>query len=515
MANLLQRLTGRGREERDISTLDDYIAATGGMAHGVNSIEQTLTGSRERVGSNFAGLAAGAHGGDSIVFTCMQIRAEVFSSVRFRYQRLRDGKPADMFGAPDLRILERPWPGGTTQDLLARMIQDADLAGNSFWVRDRLSRDTPELVRLRPDWVDIVVEKRMLGGGQLGWRKLGYVYTEGGRSSGNDGVAFLVDEVAHFMPIPDPLASFRGMSWLTPVIREIEADLTMTRHKRKFFENGATPNMVITHPQGATREKILDFQKRLDAEMAGTDNAYRTLNLYPGADATLVGKDLKSVDFKAVQGAGETRIAAAAGVPAVIAGFSEGMQGSSLNAGNYGQARRRFADGTMHPLWQNGSGSLAPLVTDFRDARLWYDAADVPFLREDEADAADIAQTRAETMTSLIQAGYTPDSVALAVEADDFRLLKHSGLYSVQLQKLDGSDGPGGTSGGAGGSGAVAKQRDVAETLQKIYLAVGSVITPDEAREIANKAGADLEVPGPFDATPPDDSTPPDQGEQP
>jgi HK97 family phage portal protein len=35
-------------------------------------------------------------------------------------------------------------------------------------------------------------------------------------------------------------------------------------------------------------------------------------------------------------------------------------------------------------------------------------------------------------------------------------------------------------------------QRDVAETLQKIYLAVGSVITVDEAREIANAAGADL-----------------------
>jgi HK97 family phage portal protein len=41
------------------------------------------------------------------------------------------------------------------------------------------------------------------------------------------------------------------------------------------------------------------------------------------------------------------------------------------------------------------------------------------------------------------------------------------------------------------------KQRDLAETLQKIYLAVGTVITTEEAREIANAAGGDLALPGP------------------
>jgi phage portal protein BeeE len=51
-------------------------------------------------------------------------------------------------------------------------------------------------------------------------------------------------------------------------------------------------------------------------------------------------------------------------------------------------------------------------------------------------------------------------------------------------------------------AGAV-KQRDVAETLQKVYLAVDSVITSDEARQIANKAGADLPVPGPDFGTQP------------
>ena len=52
------------------------------------------------------------------------------------------------------------------------------------------------------------------------------------------------------------------------------------------------------------------------------------------------------------------------------------------------------------------------------DIRLWYDADDVPFLREDEKDAAEIAKVRAETISTLITAGYEPDSVVAAVDAD-------------------------------------------------------------------------------------------------
>jgi phage portal protein BeeE len=162
-------------------------------------------------------------------------------------------------------------------------------------------------------------------------------------------------------------------------------------------------------------------------------NAYKTLHLYPGADATVVGSDLRSVDFRQVQGAGETRIAAAAGVPPVIVGLSEGLQAATYS--NYAQARRRFADGTIHPLWQNAAGSLEALATSpGDDVRLWYDASDVPFLREDEKDAAEIASTQANTINSLVTAGYTPTSAVAALEASDWRLLEHSGLYSVQLQ---------------------------------------------------------------------------------
>ena len=55
------------------------------------------------------------------------------------------------------------------------------------------------------------------------------------------------------------------------------------------------------------------FAELMEDRHTGAENAYKTLHLYPGADVTVVGSNLKDVEFKAVRGAGETRIAAAAG----------------------------------------------------------------------------------------------------------------------------------------------------------------------------------------------------------
>ncbi|UYL86857.1 portal protein [Gordonia phage RavenCo17] len=436
-------------------TMDDYAelfnsftfsGLSYGLGTGIGGIQQTLAGeTTERAANNFVGLAQGAYAANGVVFSCMLVRQLLFSSVRFRWQRLRDGKPSDTFSTPALGVLERPWVGGTTQDMLSRLEQDASLAGNSYWFRDGSS-----LVRMRPDWVDVIVAPRMLadGRGQIGWRKVGYVYTPNGGAQGEEPVGLLADEVAHYAPIPDPLANYRGMSWLTPILREIQADHAMTRHQRKFFDNGATPNLVIKHAQGASEDKVKRWVEQFTDNHQGIENAYKTLQIYPGADVTVVGSNLKDIDFKDVRGGGETRVAAAAGVPPVIVGLSEGLAAATYS--NYGQARRRLADGTAHPLWQNMAATMENIIPrPGDDVRLWYDADDVPFLREDEKDAAEIQKTRAATISSLITAGYTPESAVAAVNADDFRLLKHTGLYSVQLREPGSEDKPDTTPGAA------------------------------------------------------------------
>ena len=41
---------------------------------------------------------------------------------------------------------------------------------------------------------------------------------------------FDVNEIIHWAPLPDPEAEYRGMSWITPVIREVMGDTGMTLH---------------------------------------------------------------------------------------------------------------------------------------------------------------------------------------------------------------------------------------------------------------------------------------------
>lgn len=423
---------------REITSIEDYIAAIAEaqfFGQPIPGVTQTLhPQAAEQAPADFAGMSRRMFGSSSVVFACLLARLSVFSQARIQYQRLRAGRPTTLWGDASLAIMERPWEGGTTADLLAKMITDADLAGNAYVT----NRFPGELTRLRPDWVDIILEPRVVRDEfsedlfTLGWRKIGYAYYEDGARH-EDPTILLPSEVAHFAPIPDPTATYRGMSWLTPVIREQLADSAMTEHKTRFMRNAATPNIVIKHAPQVTPAQAKLFKAALDEEYAGPDNAGKTMHIGGGADLTVVGRDMQQIDLRAVQGAGETRIAAAAGTPPIIVGLSEGLQSATYS--NYGQARRRFADGTLHPLWTNAAGSLAQIMPTPPGSRLWYDVRDVPFLREDSKDAASIAFTQAQTIRTLVDGGFEPDSVVEAVVAQDMSLLVHTGRLSVQLQQ--------------------------------------------------------------------------------
>jgi hypothetical protein len=143
---------------------------------------------------------------------------------------------------------------------------------------------------------------------------------------------------------------------------------------------------------------------------------------------------MQQMDFAAMQGRAEVRICIAGGVPATVVGVSEGLQGSSLNAGNFGSAMRHFADITMRPLWRNVAGSLESIVPPPTGSRLWYDDRDIPALKDDIKDAAAVLAQQAQAMRSLIDSGFEADSVIEAITSGDMTQLKHTGLFSVQLQ---------------------------------------------------------------------------------
>src|SRR6185437_4120112 len=158
--------------------------------------------------------------------------------------------------------------------------------------------DDARLVRLRPDWVTIISEVVAVIGGGTYRNKIGY-WWEPPKSVLDQGKGFFVPEaeVAHWAPIPDPAANFRGMSWLTPVYRDVNADSAMIQHKIKYFQNNASPNVLIRYSQKLQPSTIDSIRERMAARYGGVDNAFKTLVLDQGADLTIVGNSLAEIDF--------------------------------------------------------------------------------------------------------------------------------------------------------------------------------------------------------------------------
>lgn len=404
------------------------------------------TPTQELIENDFEGYVEGAYKRDGVIFGCIDRRQQVFSQARFQWREFRNGRPGDLFGSSELSLLENPWPNGTTGELLAYMEIVASLTGNAYLTttdeRGRIGNASAgkpgrRIAKMRPDWTTLVIDAPSGDPWQVDARVVAYLYRpQGGGGDPSRALTLLPSEVVHWSPKPDPMARFRGMSWLTPILREIESDTSATQHKLNYFRNAATPALVVKGIKAADRTQFNAIVDMLEDRHAGSANAFKTLYLTDGTDAAPLSHDLKQLDFKAVQGAGETRITLAAGVPSVILGNSEGLAGSSLNAGNFQAARRLFVDTTIRDLWAKVCPALQTLVPPPRPGvSLWYDSRDIPFLREDAKDDAEIRQMNASALNTMIMAGWLPDAAVEYLRTNDLsHLLKqHSGRYSVQL----------------------------------------------------------------------------------
>jgi phage portal protein BeeE len=438
---LLERISAARVEQRYSADTyySDYIQPFmyGGNQYtvGGHGLVQTLAGNRaSEIVSSLPGYAAALRACPP-AWAAEMVRALVLSQARFTFRNLpSSSKARSTFGTRELGVLERPWPRATTGELIARMEWHAGLAGNAFVYRQ------PNRLRvLRPDWVAILYGSHQEpedAAHALDGQLIGYVYQNGGLYSSSYGIQTLLPaDVAHWSPIPDPEAAGVGQSWITPAIKDMQGDRMASEHKVRFFENGATPNLVIKGIPAATKTQFDELVAMMEEKHSGIANAYRTLYLTAGADAAVVGSNLAELDMKSVNGASETRIAFLSRVHPVILGIAEGLAGSSLNAGNFGMARRIWADTWIYPTLQDLSACLGTIIKVPSDAELWFDVGDMPILREDAKDAADIEHVKMQGITQYVREGFTAESAVAAVHAQDVRLLKHTGRLSVQLQR--------------------------------------------------------------------------------
>jgi hypothetical protein len=372
---------------------------------------------REAVLPQLAAWAAQSYGSNSVVFSSILVQLMVFSEARFQFQALND---RHLFGNSSLSILEHPFgPNTNSGQLLVRMQQDASLAGQAYiWAAPGENR----LVRFRPDWTTIISELVHPDGGGEYRRKVGY-WVEPPKSLMDDteGRFYPADEVCHWAPIPDPEADFRGMSWLTPVVRDIQGDDGLTGYKIKYLENSASPNILIKYASKLQPATIDALRERMQARYGGVGNAFKTLVLDQGADVTIIGNSLAQMDFSNVSAAGTERILAASLVPGVLVGL-EPLRGAGRG---YQESLQKFANMWARPQWRSVCGALEQLVPGMPAGnRLWFDTSDIAMLQDGEMEKGQTALVRSQAVLTARQAGATFDSAVAFVESGDVSKLQ-------------------------------------------------------------------------------------------
>jgi phage portal protein BeeE len=342
-----------------------------------------------------------------ILFAVIRARYSALSQARFCFERFTGGT----FTNSDLAVLEAPWPGADTSDLLTRMEIDAALYGNFYCVRGK----NGGLQYLAPPDVKVVLKDNVV---------IGYDTPAG---------IFEPADICHYAPNPSPVYNGLGVSWLKAVIDEVEGDGAATQHKLSFFRNSATSNLALVFDKDVSVEQAKKYSDLFKERHTGSANHHQPFITGGGVDIRVVGTPgLKENDFSVIQQASAVRIASAGGVPPALVGIDNGALAAS---GGLQASFNLFANLTLRPLWLSMAGSLRQVVAVTPKARLTVDLSGIPFLIDTQVTAEALSKN-ASTISGLIMAGFDPDAVVEAVASNDLGLLlgKHTGLYSVQLQ---------------------------------------------------------------------------------
>ncbi len=253
------------------------------------------------------------------------------------------------------------------------------------------------------------------------------------------------DEIVHIPWLIQP-GGLRGLSPLGALREWTQAQKGGGEYLAEFFEGGGHPTAILSTSQRIDAAVAGQVKSRFRAVVRGRREPlvlsygmdYKPLQVSP-ADAAF----LDSMRFTA------TQIANVWGVPPELVG---GTVGDSMTYSSVAARMIDLQQTAAQPLVSRLEAAWSTMVPPGDQVRVNMDARLRATPRE-----------RMETHKIAIDAGIETVDEARSIE-DRPPLASSSGMSS----------------------------RDLAEALQKIYLAVGKVISADEAREILNREGAGL-----------------------
>jgi HK97 family phage portal protein len=227
-----------------------------------------------------------------------------------------------------------------------------------------------------------------------------YIFTLGIASAGilyapaSDVVAFLRYN-------PDNL--MRGMSRLEPLRTTLLNEDAARRANVSWWNNGARPSMVLTHPDQLSQDAIDRIKRSFDARQSGADNMGGTAVLQEGMTATVMQLDAEEMQYIESRKMNREEACMVYDVPPPVVHILDHATFSNITE----QMRSMYRD-TMSPRLED-----AESVLDYSLLPEFFDVG----LRETEFDMTEVLrgdfETRADKAVTLRQSGIFTGNQAL------------------------------------------------------------------------------------------------------
>lgn len=374
----------------------------------------------------------------SAVYACLRLLSEAVATLPLDTFRRIEGT-RESYDRPG--YLTFAPPQGNRIDYLSQLMLSLLTDGNAFVLTPRDRFGVPvELVVLDPTRVKVDAPD-----GRLRYRI--------------DDKTFPAGDLMHIkgMCLPGQL---RGVSPIAYARETVGLGLAAQNFGSSFFTNGALPGAVIETPGEMTREAAERFAESWHARHSGVGAANRVGVLTNGAKLTKVSVQPNDAQFLETRAFQVPDVARIFGVPPhLIADASNSTSWGS------GLAEQNLAFGQF---------SLRPWVDRIEEAHnrllVSHGLGDVFVKLNMDALLRASLRDRYESYEVGIRAGFLLEDEARALE--DLAPLGDRSDSSSSMESLT-------------------------RQLQQVYLAVGTVISAEEAREILNRNGAGLTGPPP------------------
>jgi HK97 family phage portal protein len=195
---------------------------------------------------------------------------------------------------PLLDLLDKPNDETTKSDALYVIQSHKKLTGDAFWIKIRNGQQVVGLRSLPPDKITLNLQTPTENDPTV---IQSYTYRD--RIDGLEiTVTYDPKDVIHFKK-PNPNNAFRGLGAVEAFAETIDLDNLTTETSKKFFQNGALTNFVLTTDKSLTDEQLKRLKAEMNASYTGASNAYKTMILGGGLkpeDISYSNKDMQFLD---------------------------------------------------------------------------------------------------------------------------------------------------------------------------------------------------------------------------